>query len=200
MRCLISSTSGSPWRMAATAPAWIGPDVPLLTYWVIAPSWSAIARRMRQPADAPAGHRPGLREAVDRQHPVAVLGDLQDRWRHDAVEIEPAVDLVRDDPDAGAPAEIEQGLHLLARRRPAGRVGRASTGRWRACGHRRSQTAGRGRAASRRRNRARRGAARRRSGGWRCGCSAIAARRRRRWCRYRRAAPARSRAPACRPA
>ena len=200
MRCLISSTSGSPCRMAAdragldrarrAAVGVLGHRADLV----------GDARGMRQPADAPAGHRPGLREAVDGQHPVAVLGDLQDGGRHDAVEIEPAVDLVRDDPDAGAPAEIEQGA-ASPRASPSSRSGwTGSTGRWRACGHRRSRTAGRDRAASRRRSRARRGAARRRSGGWRCGCSAIAARRRRRWCRYRPAARARSRAPACRPA
>ena len=79
---------------------------------------------MGQPADAPAGHRPGLGEAVDREHAVAVLGDLQDRGRDVAVEIEPVVDLVGDDPDAGAAAEVEQRLQLLRARRPAGRVGR----------------------------------------------------------------------------
>ena len=59
MRLRISWTSGSPWRMAAVAPAWIGPAVPLLMYCVMAPSWSAtpdgcVSQPMRQPVIAQA--------------------------------------------------------------------------------------------------------------------------------------------------
>ena len=56
--------------------------------------------RMRQPADAPAGHRPGLREAVDGDDEVFRLGQADHRRRRFRVEREAVVHLVGNDPDA----------------------------------------------------------------------------------------------------
>ena len=101
---------------AASAPAWTEPAVPLLM----------ILRHGRQLGATPAGwlsqptRQPVIAQALEKLLTASTrsssLGDLQDRGRHRVpFEIEPVVDLVGDDPDAGAAAEFQQRPHVLAR-------------------------------------------------------------------------------------
>ncbi len=93
MRVRISSTSGSPRRKAASAPAWTKGGyarIEILRHRadLRATEVGCVSQPMRQPV------MPRLREAVDRHHPVLVVGELEDRGRHGAIEIEAGVDLV----------------------------------------------------------------------------------------------------------
>ena len=92
-----------------------------------------------QPADPPAGHRVGLRDAVEHDAPVGELGD-GDRHRDglDAVVRQVLVDLVGDHPEAVLDGPAADRLDLLARVDRAGGVGgRAEQQHLRALGARR---------------------------------------------------------------
>ena len=67
------------------------------------PSASSCAARQHQPAQAPAGHQEALREAVHDDQAVVGAGDVQEAGRRRPVaEADALVDLVGDDPGAGA--------------------------------------------------------------------------------------------------
>ena len=79
--------------------------------------------RHHQPTQPPAGHQKALGEAVRHDQPVVGVGDVEKtRRRFSVPEEHPFVDLVRNDPGAGAAAVVEDGLLLGARQRPAGRI------------------------------------------------------------------------------
>ena len=79
---------------------------------------------MGQPAQSPAGHQPGFGETVDLQQTVLRVGDLQEAWRHIAVEHQVVIDLVDDQPNAALAGESEQTALLLRGDYPAGRIAR----------------------------------------------------------------------------
>ena len=85
-----------------------------------------LAERLRpdQPADAPAGHRPVLREGADDDQPLVRRADLQEGRRDVHAIDQAAVDLVGDDPQAALPGEVAHGDLVLPAHRPAGRVAR----------------------------------------------------------------------------
>ena len=126
------------------------PGGPAMLYSVSISKAAAERRGRGDPAQPPAGHRPGLGEAVDHDHPIVRLGLLQERWRVPAVVDEPRVHLVAHDPDAALARERQHLPLLLGRHHPAGRVvGRVQEDHARAR-HRRHRTAAPDRGASRR--------------------------------------------------
>ena len=80
--------------------------------------------RVGQPAEPPAGHHPGFREAVNDEKPVIMRGDLQEGRGHIPVKNELMVNLVSDDPDTPLPREIEKLLLLFPLDHPARRIAR----------------------------------------------------------------------------
>jgi len=60
----------------------------------------AQACRRLQPADPPAGHGPVLGERLGEQHTIVRRDQMLKARRHAAREVETAVDLVGDDPQA----------------------------------------------------------------------------------------------------
>ena len=67
---------------AASAPYWakcVGAGV---VAWAMAAAAGSSALGMHQPADAPAGHRPGLGEAVDDEDRIVVVGDRAETTAH----------------------------------------------------------------------------------------------------------------------
>jgi len=96
---------------------------PELMYCVMAATWSAIPdgcvnHPTRQPVIAQA-----LEKLLTESTPVAVpRRSCNIRWRRAALKVEPIVDLVADQPDAGATGEIQQRLQfrVRGRSRPVG--------------------------------------------------------------------------------
>ena len=67
--------------------------------------------RVHHPAQPPAGHRPGLGEAVEHEHRLVRAGELQEgRRRVGAGQHVAVVDLVGDQPEPVPPAQVEQRL------------------------------------------------------------------------------------------
>ncbi len=86
---------------------------------------AGVAVRPDRPAHAPAGHRPGLRPAVEDDQPVADFRELQQRAGGLAVIGHDVVDLVGHDGDMRMRRQSRnQLLDLGARRDAAGRIGR----------------------------------------------------------------------------
>src|SRR5471032_204380 len=79
-------------------------------------------RRMREPAQSPARHRPGLGETVEHQHRIVRSRDLEERRRNGARVNQARIDLVGHDPEAPLLGEVEQGALFVGRHRPAGRI------------------------------------------------------------------------------
>ena len=132
-----SSTTSRPWRsapavrrgtrrLAATAPParHIGRNGWRRCCWLgHTPTAASSDLRMHQPADAPAGHRPGLGEAVDHEHRVVRFGDGQERRRmRRAVIDQGAIDFVADDGDAALAREIQDAFLFVRRQHPAGGI------------------------------------------------------------------------------
>ena len=84
----------------------------------------AHGHRMGQPAEPPAGHRPGLGERVDHDDRIVVVDVVEHRGRRFAVIGDAVVDLVGDQPDTAFATECDELDSLLFRHQPAGRVGR----------------------------------------------------------------------------
>ena len=114
----------SPFSIAATAPRCRkagdarGVDLHQLGELV------AERRRMGQPADAPAGHRPGLGEAVE--HEQRIVGPACSRKDGATLRVvdQAGINLVGHDPEAALAGEIEQRALLVGGHHPASRIAR----------------------------------------------------------------------------
>ena len=110
-RSRMVSTRPSPFVSAASAPSWIGPDVPLFMSWVICATWGAtdagcVSQPTRQPVIAQLFEKLLIASARSSGSACARIEGAHAR----ALEVEPVVDLVRDDPDAALAAEVEKRL------------------------------------------------------------------------------------------
>src|SRR5471032_795637 len=81
-------------------------------------------RRMREPAQSPARHRPGLGEAVEHQDRIVGACDLQERRCNRAGIDQARINLVGHDPEAALLGEVEECPLLVGRHRPTGRIAR----------------------------------------------------------------------------
>ena len=77
------------------------------------------ARRCRDPAEPPAGHGPGLGEGVDRDDQVVGFDVAQGIGGVRLAVTEARVGVVGDEPDAVAPAVLDDGVQFLGADRPA---------------------------------------------------------------------------------
>ncbi len=84
-------------------------------------------RRMRgDPAHAPAGHRPVLRERIDEENAIIRRHHIEEGWCARPLAIpEPRIDFVGDDPESCACAQARAAdVKFVVRRGPAGWIGR----------------------------------------------------------------------------
>ena len=123
-RSTICATKSSPFSSAAIAPRCRKAGTPEVLICTSLASWSPSAGRMGQPADAPAGHRPRLGEAVQHQQRIVRPGQLEERRRDRPRVDQPGIDLVGHDPEAALAGEIEQRALLVGGHGPARRIAR----------------------------------------------------------------------------
>ena len=115
-------TTSSPRSSAAIAARCTNTVAPVLKHSERTAQASANRARRDHPPDPPAGHRPGLGEAIHDDHRIVVLRDGEEGRRDLAAEHVAVVDLVGDEEDVALPAEIEQLGLLSGRHHPAGGV------------------------------------------------------------------------------